>query len=399
MDGLSTANFTTGAMQGYQLMRGVDRDKKNDERMAVQDAQQNELHSLKMTAAKQDVEQSVIRTKDMNDQQAEKMNKIAARRLHYGDGISDADKQFISAYPNLDMNRLTSPEAGKHLDTIHKTLSSGGDIESFNTPEMIDTLNFMNPEVALGAKDGRKVKIRSIHAGTKPGYVMFGLDVDGDNSPNGRPLTENRSSDPKDMVKEVAIEDLIGRAEGFESYREMSLDPAKRQSFIDYYIGDEIAAKANKRVELDDKRFERESKRGLTEADINLKNAQANYYNKRETSGGGGSGGGSGSTANMKDIEYFKSLGYEPQDAVDLVINRGAAPSQEIARMAIEMVKSSNTNGEPIKMQDAMNEAAKYYNDNLRQRIKPAASAPPQTAPPAQSSPATQRPPLSSFGQ
>ncbi len=369
-DGLSTANFLSGAMEGYQFMSGVDQNKKNEARADRQEGQQNELHGLRMNGERQRQEEDAIRVSQMSQEHEQNMNKTIARQMLYGRDSPNLDHKFISKYPNLDVGRLTSDEAGKHLDTIHKTLSSGGDIESFNTPEMMETLNFLNPEVALGAKDGRKVKIRSIHAGTRPGYVMFGLDVEGDDSPNGRPLTENRSADPKDKVKEVSINDLLGRAEGFEGYRNMALDPKQRDAFIKFHLGDELASREE---QLADKK----SKRSMVAADITLKNAQANYYNTGK-GGGGSAGGGSGSTANMKDIEYFKSLGYDDQDAVDLVINRGASPSQEITRMAVEMVKGTQDADTPIAMEEAMDRSKAWYNANMRKVIKPKGQSPAQ---------------------
>lgn len=236
MAGLSGLNFMDGAMRGAEFVSNMQDRQQRAGLLQAQEQRAQESHAAQMQNAQQAQEINAIRVRDLNDAHIDKMNKTLAWSLH---GLKDAPEEtrkFLSLHPNLDASRIMSPEYGQSIDTLEK--AAQGQID-YRHPDVAKAFDMLNPEIGLGATQGRKVSTSRLYPGKTPGTVMVGLRVDGD--PEERPLTERRSSDPNDPVKEVKLEDLFGRLQAAKQYRGFLADPENQQYFIQQTIGPELA--------------------------------------------------------------------------------------------------------------------------------------------------------------
>lgn len=239
MAGLSSANFVGGLMQGANFVAGMQDRQQRAGLMQAQEQRAQESHAMQMDNAKQAQEINAIRVKDLNDEHTAKMNKALAWSLHSLKDAPEEYRSFVASHPNLDASRIMSPEYGQAIDVLKGAAEGKVD---YRSPEVSKAFDMLNPEIGLGATQGRKVSTSRLYPGKTPGTVMVGLKVDGD--PEERPLTVNRSSDPNDPVKEVKLEDLAARLHVAEQYRGFLADPENQKYFIQQTIGPELAKRS-----------------------------------------------------------------------------------------------------------------------------------------------------------
>lgn len=235
MTGLSGLNFIDGAMKGASFVAGMQDRQQKAGLLQAQEERAKESHAVQMENANQASQLNGMRISQINEEQAQKMNKALAWSLHNSKGMPEEYRSLIAAHPNLDAGRIMSPEYGEALDTLEK--ASKGELD-YRRPEVGKAFDMLNPEIQLGATGGRKVSTSRLYPGQTPGTLMVGLRVDGD--PDERPLTENRSADPGDRVKEVPLEALIDRVTTAKQYRAMLADPKGQEWFIKSNIGAEL---------------------------------------------------------------------------------------------------------------------------------------------------------------
>jgi hypothetical protein len=240
MSGLSSLNFVDGAMRGAQFVAGMQDQQRRAGLMEAQEQRAQESHAAQMANAQQTQEINAIRVRDMNDEHTQKMNKALAWSMHSLQKAPPEYRDFVAKHPNLDASRILSPDYGQAIDTLKG--AAEGKID-YRHPDVAKAFDMLNPEIGLGATQGRKVSTSRLYPGKTPGTVMVGLKVDGD--PEERPLTERRSSDPDDPVKEVKLEDLIGRLHVAQQYRGFLADPENQQWFIQQTIGEELKNQSN----------------------------------------------------------------------------------------------------------------------------------------------------------
>lgn len=240
MAGLSSANFVGGLMQGAQFVAGMQDRQQRSGLMQAQEQRAQESHGMQMENAKQAQEINAIRVKDLNDEHTAKMNKALAWSLHSLKDAPEEYRSFVASHPNLDASRIMSPEYGQSIDILKGAAEGKVD---YRSPEVSKAFDMLNPEIGLGATQGRKVSTSRLYPGKTPGTVMVGLRVDGD--PEERPLTERRSADPDDPVKEVKLEDLAARLHVAEQYRGFLADPENQKYFIQQTIGEDLKKQAD----------------------------------------------------------------------------------------------------------------------------------------------------------
>lgn len=238
MAGLSGLNFVDGAMRGAQFVAGMQDRQQRAGLMQAQEQRAQESHGMQMENAQQQQEINAIRVKDLNEEHAAKMNRALAWSMHSLKDAPEETKKFLSLHPNLDASRIMSPEYGQAIDTLKG--AAEGKID-YRHPQVAAAFDILNPEIGLGATQGRKVSTSRIYPGKTPGTVVVGLKVDGD--PEERALTERRSTDPDDPVKEIKLEDLFGRIQVAEKYRGFLADPDNQKWFIQQTIGPDLAKK------------------------------------------------------------------------------------------------------------------------------------------------------------
>ncbi|HMU65577.1 MAG TPA: hypothetical protein PKE57_00450 [Cellvibrionaceae bacterium] len=188
-----------------------------------------------------------------------KMNKALAWSMHSLKGAPKEYRSFVATHPNLDAGRILSPEYGQAIKTLEG--AAAGEID-YRHPDVAKAFDMLNPEIALGATGGRKVSTSRLYPGKTPGTVMVGLRVDGD--PEERPLTERRSADPDDPVKEVKLEDLFGRLSAAKQYRGLLSDPENQKWFVQQTIGEELKKRADQETikNLQVKKLKKEINKG-----------------------------------------------------------------------------------------------------------------------------------------
>lgn len=353
-DGLSTANFLGGAMQGYQFMAGVEENKQRaQERKQIaglrdaDEVRRNESHTAQMESMGEQKKLNALRFDQINEDQARKMNTALAMSLQNAKDMPEEYQQMIAAHPNLNAQRLLSDEAGAHLSTIEKVIA--GEVD-YRSPEVAAAFDFMNPEIGLGAKDGRKVKTARLFPGRTPGTIAVGLSVDGDN--DIRPLTENRSADDSDPVKEVPLELLIQRAQTMKQYRSMLQSEKGREWLIKNYLPQQqVSAK--------------------DESAIAYNQSRANYYNTKAENEKSGTGGGKGRLpADAQMIEYYRGMGYGDEDAIAMANNAVSSPEKFATTYSKMLLDSSkDIDGNPtMTPEQAISKSLEIYRANFRPR-------------------------------
>lgn len=353
-DGLSTANFLGGAMQGYQFMAGVEENKQRAaERKQLaglreaDEARRNESHAAQMESVADQKKLNALRFDQINEDQARKMNTALAMSLKNAKDMPEEYQQMIASYPNLNAQRLLSDEAGVHLDNVEKAIS--GEID-YRSPEVAAAFDFINPEISLGAKDGRKVKTSRLYPGRSPGTIAVGLSVDDD--PSIRPLTENRSADDNDPVKEVPLELLIQRAQTMKQYRNMLQSEQGREWLMKNYLPQQQVSEKDQSI-------------------IAFNQSRANYYNTKTQNekGSGGKGGGKLPAA-AQMIEYYRGMGYEDEDAISMANNAVSSPEKFATTYSKMLLDSSkDMDGNPtMTPEEAISKSLEIYKANFRPR-------------------------------
>ncbi len=240
MAGLSGLNFVDGAMRGANFVAGMQDRQQRSGLMQAQEQRAQESHDAQMANAQQQQEINAIRIKDLNDENVAKMQKTLAYSMHNRSKAPKEYQDFMSTHPNLDAARLLSPEYGRAIEISEDAIQ--GKID-YRHPEVAKAFDMLNPEIGLGATQGRKVSTSRLYPGKTPGTIMVGLKVEGD--PEERALTERRSSDPDDPVKEIKLEDLFGRLNVAKQHRAFLSNPENQKWFIQETIGEELKKQAD----------------------------------------------------------------------------------------------------------------------------------------------------------
>lgn len=358
-DGLSTANFVSGAMQGYSFMQGVEdnrlRRKEVEANRGLRDATESraqQSHAAQMQSHEQNQKINAIRFSELDEAKTQKMNKALAWSMHNATEMPEEYRSLVSTHPNLDAQRLMSDEAGKYLETLEQAATGKVD---YRSPEVAEAFDFLNPEIGLGASGGRRVKTSRLVPGKTPGTIMVGLSVEGDN--DVRPLTERRSADDDDPVREVPLEQLIQKAQTMKLYRQMMLDPKGREWFIKNNLPEVAGADNGGWSEI-----KTDEKTGVT-YQRNLKTGEVKQLDPRKTVGGGKGSSGQAS-ALEKEVEYLKSIGLPQETALDIATNSKQDPAAHIISIAKAI---SETGGLPIK--DAIDQAKSVYEEKLGRKL------------------------------
>lgn len=294
-DGLSTANFMSGAMQGYNFMQGIENNRLRKEeiqhqrglrdadearrveshRANMQDVEENrvyrkseetrraESHAANMQNAEENrgyrksgearMAESHKANMQTNQQQQEllrrnfrkldeedelKLKHLVARKMialqNNGLDWTPENQKSLEEYGrSADPEYLLAPETGAALDTVKRVLS--GDL-NMNDPTAIQAYNRLI-NVQRGASDGRTVSInRMVPAGSGQG-VHLGLNVknaDGSEYDNGV-LTQNRSADPRDPVQELTMDELMEVMGAVEQTRGALSNPQMAKAFVEMY--------------------------------------------------------------------------------------------------------------------------------------------------------------------
>jgi len=200
-----------GAMQGYQFVDGIYKDKQaQKERKEDRDKQNDAYESQK----------KFYETKNQGLEASALFEKMKDPNYK----LTDNDHQTINDL-NIELDTIegTQPEINLMTDTISSFLSgSGGDI---NTPEFLGAFNkefsrkinrdYKAQDIGE-ADDGVKVlkkEVAFIMPGKEPGTVLMDLLITGEK--DGKPVqyrapaTIGRSTDPNDNVRQIPVEMIL----------------------------------------------------------------------------------------------------------------------------------------------------------------------------------------------
>lgn len=358
-NGLSTANFLGGAMQGYQFMAGVDEDKQRKEERKQMAGLRDADEARRVEAHTQDKQFHSARMRQLDQAEQERIEQQFARQLYAidsGSGVSEEEKQqFIKATGGsrlLNPDYLTSPELGEALDIFPQVMS--GEIDS-KDPRAIKAANALI-NVQRGSKDGRQVSINRIVPSADGQGVHFGLHVrnaDGTENPSAV-LTDGRTSDPNDAVSTISLDEITGLYGATKNMRDLAINPKFRQMlYRKHGFGGQDASPVD-------------------QSQIKYNESRANYYNSKaenEKAGGGGAGGGK-LPADAQMIEYYRGMGYGDEDAIAMTNNAVSSPEKFATTYSKMLLDSSkDMDGNPtITPEQAISKSLEIYNANFRPR-------------------------------
>lgn len=382
-DGLSTANFMSGAMQGYNFMQGIENNKLRKEEIQHQrglrdseDSRRGELHQANMEANQQRQEINKRTLRQLDESEALQVNQLVAKKMlalqNNGLDWTPENQKALEQYGrSADPEHLLAPETGEALDTVKKVLS--GDL-NMNDPTAVQAYNRLI-NVQRGASDGRSVSInRVVPSGSGQG-VYLGLKVknaDGTEYDNGV-LTENRSADPRDRVQEITLDELLEVMEAVEKTRGALSNPDMAKAFIQMYgpQGEQISAKDQSQIEYN--------------------KARADYW-RGKSQPGGGTGSGSGTLPAKAQLhEYLKKEFPEAtSDELWALANSSPENPWDFVSKHIQMQNDSDRMGR-VSLEEKENKALEAL-QRVRSQLRPDLSGQGETgipaAPPAGSQPA-----------
>lgn len=153
----------------------------------------------------------------------------AHKAIAFGDfsGLNSPEyKAFTKKYPEFDLSSIVSDEKGKAIDDATQILraASNGQIPRADDPHLLNTVNALYPEITHGDnlpsvytnEQGRSFRIKGrrlsgIHSMPNGSLaIQQELTLD-DDSKVKVPVTENRSSNPNDPVRQVTMSDFSNR--------------------------------------------------------------------------------------------------------------------------------------------------------------------------------------------
>lgn len=287
-DGLSTASFMQGAMQGYKFMEGVEDNKLRREENKKLNGLRDAEEARRMESHNANMAFNNSRMKKIEREELEAIDKQFWRNSFLAEtgNLNDDERKKLSTLTNgsrmANPEYLASDDVGFATDTYDKVRSGELDM---NHPDAIRAANIL-VNVNRGAKDGRKLNLSRL-VPSSGGRLHVGMDsteADGTVRSNV-PLTDGRSGDPKDTVAELSIDELDHYAGTVKQMRSAVMNPNIRKAmYMQYGFEKEVG-------EQEFTRREREAKLGLI-------NAQAEHY--RDKSGGAGGG----ATQRQKDYEF-----------------------------------------------------------------------------------------------
>lgn len=367
-NGLSQASFLGGAMQGYDFMdRQFDkRDQKQrqervDERQDEQWEMQKDTHQVRMDQAKREERLHGLKIDQFEQEQADRANRLLAMTLAHGgaDALEGDDAEFANLHPNFNAARLLSDDFGQALEIANQAFE--GQIDP-NSPEAMQALETLVPEISLGSGGGRKVRPVGIVPGKKEGTFMVNLAVDGDNEP--RPLTQDRSARDDDPVAQIPLDSLAARIAVAERARQQFQNPGFREAFIRNYYPEyqekQTAGELEKHPEL-----------GWVQRqpDGTLK--------QYDPADGGVSGGSSSDPAAVKTVQFLidsmaqEGVELSTEQAWDMYKTASSDPTRYVADYVKMQTEAQNTigyNGEKKTPEQLEDEAIKSY-QRIRQQM------------------------------
>lgn len=245
--GLSSANFMSGLSDGINTAIGIDRYETNKARTEKADARADEVYELGLADRdrtiqrqnKQDKQQDDLFQINMDDasrkRQLQGLNALAAQAMAIESGggldkLPDDMKQFIQSNSLFNVDNLLSDEMGQALETADGVVRGKYKITS---PEASQAANVLLRDGLNKGSPGNKT-IDFMVPGQNKGTLMLGLNVDQESVVTKAPLTERRSADPDDPVKEIPVNAVMQKVQGIKMYRKLLSTPQGRKYIIDY---------------------------------------------------------------------------------------------------------------------------------------------------------------------
>ena len=256
-----------------------------------------------------DQQEEVLKQQKANAEQQRQQQLAMAyigRQIHAKKNGLEASPttQELDALTNnylLNIDFLASDKTKEAVETA-KAVAAGA--IPFRSARAAAAINALSPDIQKGSP-GKK-SINQIIMGRTPGTVMFDLTVNG---VPGKPLTERRSTDPNDPVKEVPVEDLLKRLQGVDKMSNMIRTPQVQQYLEDIYL-DYIGKKRTSQERYGP--IEYDEKGGFSYQ----KNLNTNEIKKLDNLGGNKSG--PDTRPNLeKEMEYLKRT-WKEEEGIDL---------------------------------------------------------------------------------
>lgn len=355
--GLSTASFMDGAMKGFSFMQGLqDRQAAQEYRkqsgllraaqlQGEQIKMQNEIAKGQRETQSAPIENAYkqAQTAKVSQEVEQRMNELNAEMLYHAEknglpypvATPEQQKYFNEHSPTSSMAYILHPDTVAATQTFGNVMN--GDVH-MNDPEAHAAMDVLAPEIQRGTKVDGKLRTNSIVPAPDGKSVFVGVQhtaPDGTVNDHGV-ITEGRTSDPRDPVKPVSLDALIGRGAMLGRMQADLGDPAVRKSYIEtYYKPDK-----NKEPVTFENAYHTDPETGITyQVDSRGQRHQATPPKDKE-------GGGSSGTQRQKDYQFaVDKLGMDTDSALQWAESHGSI-SKEAHDYARHMVNLDTGNGQ-----------------------------------------------------
>ena len=357
MSGLSNQSFVGGLMQGADFVQGMQAKQQAMGLQHEQNQRVQESHAMQMELGR-------MRVHEMTQEQQQKATKAMAWSAYSAKEAPEEYRKILAAHPNLDANRVLSPEFGDAITVIDGVRD--GQID-YRDPRVAKAFDVLNPEIQLGATQGRKVSTSRLYpAPSGAPALSVGLRVEGDDQE--RPLTEKRSADPDDPVKEGPLDTLFARHEAARQVRNMLSDTKGRDAWIMQTIGPELTELNRKRqvkegkmsdgtpyLQTGDGKVEfapsKKAMAGLQDIQSGNLNGQDYIIDGRGTlhwkPSVNANGKGGRATAEQTNYAFYRDMGMPHEEALALITQGKGKPLKEQAQnYASRIMKFKQDQGE-----------------------------------------------------
>lgn len=238
--GMSLMNAAEGFMRGYGFVQNMKDQQQMRGLRDLESQRSQERHDTYMKSAEQDMslrgkrEEREVENHRINRARALMENQeltlgimaknaYAMEKSGYVPEFSKEEQEALELFPQL---RPDYDMTGA-LQVAEEVIAGK---RSINSPEALESINVLFPEVQTGADDGRKRRVTMVAPGKEENTLVFGLEVEGETSP--KPLTVRRSSSNDDPVKQVKVEDMVKKIASLKQMNELKNNPKFRQFLI-----------------------------------------------------------------------------------------------------------------------------------------------------------------------
>lgn len=354
MSGLSNATFVGGLMRGYDFadrmkQRGLTRDRQErlDQRAEEELQMRKERHDLGLSDARRrrDREDVLASRQDQQWGRQQRLNKLADQEAYFKllgrqasaleqnkdllADMSDEEREAIANNPGINAQYLLSDETGQALDVAEGLIRGKHSLRppaGADRDIVADSAQRLFPEL-VNDSQGNVKGVAGLYPGREKGTVVFELN-DGTTQP--KPMTENRSTDPEDPVKQIPVENVLNKVQGIKQLRQLLGSSAGRR-----YLMSMAGIKPSQSFS----KLARDEDTGL----VGQYDSSGQFHAQDMRKAGGSAGG--RAPADVQFMEYLqKTLQVSPGEAFRMLKTAQSNPREFESKYVLDSLKAQREN-------------------------------------------------------